>query len=263
MGFQVHNYLDNDDVTLVKSVGPFDVLEYARDLSVDVASAQAAYFAGKMNVRLRQGVIKLNNSAVVLQSGAMQWMVGNVEMNSGVKGAGDMLGKMFRGAVTGESAVKPEYHGTGLVALEPTYRHLLAINLDDWHGSIVVEDGMFLACEAHIQQHLVARSNISSAIGGGEGLFNLALSGSGAILLESVVPEAELIAVDLHDDVLKIDGSLAVAWSSSLQFTVERSSKGLLASAASGEGLVNVYRGTGRVLMSPVASTRPLSASTL
>lgn len=118
-----------------------------------------------------------------------------------------------------------------------------------------------LCCLGHGLIH--GLSPFSSAIGGGEGLFNLALSGSGAILLESVVPEAELIAVDLHDDVLKIDGSLAVAWSSSLQFTVERSSKGLLASAASGEGLVNVYRGTGRVLMSPVASTQPLSASTL
>ena len=45
---------------------------------------------------------------------------------------------------------------------------------------------------------------------------------------------------------------MAVAWSNTLQFTVERSGKTLLGSAASGEGLVNVYRGTGKVLLAPV-----------
>ena len=37
----------------------------------------------------------------------------------------------------------------------------------------------------------------------------------------------------------------------SLQFTVERSSKTLLGSVVNKEGLVNVYRGTGRILMAP------------
>lgn len=45
---------------------------------------------------------------------------------------------------------------------------------------------------------------------------------------------------------------MAIAWSPSLKFTVERSSKTLIGSAASGEGLVNVYRGTGKILMTPV-----------
>ena len=54
------------------------------------------------------------------------------------------------------------------------------------------------------------------------------------------------------NDELKIDGNMAIAWSASLKFTVERSGKTLLGSAASGEGLVNVYRGTGKVLMAPV-----------
>ena len=58
--------------------------------------------------------------------------------------------------------------------------------------------------------------------------------------------------VTLQDDVLKVDGNMAIAWSGTLDFTVERSGKTLLGSAASGEGLVNVYRGTGKVLLAPV-----------
>ena len=34
--------------------------------------------------------------------------------------------------------------------------------------------------------------------------------------------------------------------------SVERAGKSLIGSATSGEGLVNVYRGTGKVLMAPV-----------
>ncbi len=43
-----------------------------------------------------------------------------------------------------------------------------------------------------------------------------------------------------------------VAWSPSLNFMVERTTATLIGSAASGEGLVNVYRGTGRVLVATV-----------
>ena len=46
------------------------------------------------------------------------------------------------------------------------------------------------------------------------------------------------------------------------RFTVERTTKTLIGSAASGEGLVNVYRGTGKVRMSPVALTSSLYAAT-
>ena len=58
--------------------------------------------------------------------------------------------------------------------------------------------------------------------------------------------------VEMNNDVLKVDGNFAIAWSGTLDFTVERSGKSLIGSAASGEGLVNVYRGTGKVLLAPV-----------
>ena len=96
------------------------------------------------------------------------------------------------------------------------------------------------------------RSNLSSAAAGGEGLFNLGVMGEGVLCLESQCPREELVEITLHNDVLKIDGNMAVAWSGSLEFTVERSGKSLIGSAASGEGLVNVYRGSGKVLMAPV-----------
>ena len=105
-----------------------------------------------------------------------------------------------------------------MLVLEPTYKHLILMDAADWGGSVVLDDGLFLACDSSLKHKAVMRSNFSSAVAGSEGLFNLSLNGKGVFC-----------------------------------FTVERSGKSLIGSAASGEGLVNVYRGTGKVLMMPTA----------
>lgn len=251
--YRIENFTNNDDIRVLDTLGPFTVVEYQRDLSVMPGNAQLAYYCNAMNVRKRQVLCDLSKAQITLQAGAMQWTVGNVNATTGVKGVGDLFGKALRGGVTGESAIKPEYTGNGLLVLEPTYKHILLLDLLEWNGSIVLDDGLFLACDANLKHKAVMRSNLSSAVAGNEGLFNLGLVGQGVVCLESECPREELIEVTLQNDVLKIDGNLAVAWSGSLDFTVERSGKTLVGSAASGEGLVNVYRGTGKVLMAPVA----------
>lgn len=250
--YQIRNFTDNDDIRTLQEMGPFRVIEYTRDLSVAPQNAQEAYFCNEMNIRKRQVICTLGASNITLQAGAMQWMLGDVHATTGIKGVGDLFGKAVRGKMTGESAIKPEYTGNGLLVLEPTYKHILLLDVGAWNGSIVIEDGMFMACDASLKHKAVMRSNLSSAVAGNEGLFNLGLQGNGVVCLESNVPKEELVEIELHDDVLKIDGNMAIAWSGSLEFTVERSGKSLIGSAASGEGLVNVYRGSGRVLMAPV-----------
>ena len=256
--------LQNENRKYAKSIENFHVLEYVQDASVSPMNAMNEYFMSKMHVRRRQVVIDIDKDhSAVIQAGAMQWMGGNVQATSGVKGIGDFLGKALKGAVTKETAVKPEYVGEGCLVLEPTYKYIILADVGKWGSAgMTIEDGMFLACDANVKSKIVARKNLSSAVLGSEGLFNLSLQGNGVAALESNVPEDELIEVILENDELKIDGNLAVCWSSNLEFTVERSTKTLVGSAVSGEGLVNVYRGTGRVLMCPVAPTTSLFEST-
>ncbi|MGN8849234.1 AIM24 family protein [Bariatricus sp. HCP28S3_C2] len=250
--YQIKNFMENDDVKVIDSLGAFSVVEYQRDLSVMPETAMEAFYASQMNVRKRQVVCDVSKSNVTVQAGTMQWMVGNVKATTGIKGVGDLFGKAVRGSVTGESAIKPEYTGDGTLVLEPTYQHILLLDLSEWNGSVVLDDGLFLACESSLKHKAVMRSNLSSAVAGNEGLFNLGIQGNGIVCLESPCPKEELVEVTLDKDVLKVDGNFAIAWSGSLEFTVERSGKSLLGSAASGEGLVNVYRGTGKVLLAPV-----------
>ena len=256
--------LENSNRKISKSVDNFHVLEYIQDASVSPMNAIDEYFMSKMNVRRRQVVIDIDRDhSAVIQAGAMQWMGGNVQATSGVKGIGDLFGKAIKGAVTKETAVKPEYIGEGTLVLEPTYKYIILQDVSMWGANgMTIEDGMFLACDSRVNRSVVARKNLSSAVLGGEGLFNMSLHGNGVVALESNVPEEELIVIELENDELKIDGILAVCWSSNLDFTVERTTKTLVGSAVSGEGLVNVYRGTGRVLMSPVAPTTSLSSAT-
>lgn len=237
---------------ITQSHGNFSVLDYKKDISVSPASAQTSYFMAKMGMHKRQVICRLNGNGIILQAGAMQMITGDVNVQTNVQGAGDFFKKMIGSKVTGESAIKPRYTGNGIVYLEPTYKYIILQDLAEWGGAMTIEDGLFLACDDSVQMKITARSNFSSAALGGEGLFNTTLMGNGTAVLESNVPYDELLVFDLENDCIKIDGNMAIAWSASLQFTVEKTTATLIGSAASGEGLVNVYRGTGRVLVAPV-----------
>lgn len=256
--------LENNERKYLSSLGNFHVLEYQSDASVAPENARNEYFMSKMGVRRRQIVIELNGKeSAIIQAGSMQWMAGHVKATTGIKGVGDFVGKMVKGAITKETAVKPEYVGNGILVLEPTYKYLILVDVGSWgEKGMTIEDGIFYACSGTVKNKLTARKTISSTVLGKEGFFNLSLVGEGVAALESNVPYEELIEVELDNDELKIDGNLAVCWSSGLEFTVERSTKTLVGSAVSGEGLVNVYRGTGKVLMSPVAPTASLYEAT-
>ena len=261
--FKINNLANQTGHIVTEQKGIFSIIEHTVDFSVAPSNAMEEYFMSQMNVKRKQVVASLDGqTGLVLQAGAMQYIVGDVQATTGLKGVGDFLGKMVKSSVTKESAIKPEYVGSGVLVTEPTYKYLLAENVQDWTGGLVMEDGMFLACESTVSHQIQARSNLSSAALGNEGLFNLKLAGNGACVLESNVPRSEIVEVELQNDVLKIDGRFAICWSGSLTFTVERSGKTLIGSAASGEGLVNVYKGTGRVWLAPLTPSQSLFSAT-
>lgn len=266
MAITVKNWI-TDNRKVIAEKGMFRVVEHQKDLSVSYGAAQNAYFASEMNVRFRQVEINLDGAKMCkTQAGAMQMMVGGVEMATGIKGgAKGFLGAMVKAAVTSESAVKPEYTGVGQVILEPTYKHVLLQDVAEWGpGGLVIEDGMFLASEGTVEHKVVENSqSLSTALLSDEGIYNLCFTGSGVVALESYVPYEELVEYELQNDVLKVDGSMAVCWSGSLDFSVEKATKGLMGSMVSGEGLVNVYRGTGKVWVSPVAGTKDSAPKTM
>lgn len=252
---RIKNFIgENDNIKVLDEQGPFKVIEYEKDLSVTPSQAIYKYFSSKMNVRPRQLVVDLSRtSGIYLQAGAMQWMSGSNKLSSGIKGVGDLGKKFLKSKVTGETTVKPEYSGDGYLVTEQTYKHLILLDLDDWNNNLMLDDGLFLAAEKSVELSVKRRTNLSSAVAAAEGLFNTVLHGKGFVCLESKIPLKELIIIEMDNDTVSIDGPMAIAWTSNLELTVERSAKSFVGSAMSGEGLVNVYRGTGKILMAPLS----------
>ena len=111
----VNNFFNNPNIKTTAELGNFKVLEYQKDITMNPAAAASLFYCDKMGVRKRQVAVELKKTSVTVSSGAMQWFTGNIESKTGVKSAGDLVGKMLKGSVTGESAIKPEYTGEGLL----------------------------------------------------------------------------------------------------------------------------------------------------
>lgn len=237
----------------MKNESVFQILEYddlqgARNLN----TAMQLNLMKSSSIRLKQGRIILDDSAIKIEAGALSYMKGNIEIVTKSGGLIGMGKKLFSNKVTGESMFKPILRGTGEVFLEPSFGHFTLIELED--EEIIIDDGLFFACEESIEIEPVMQKSISSLIFGKEGMFQSRLSGSGIVLLEVPVPEKEILRCKLYRDELKVDGSFAVLRSGNIEFTVEKSGTTLIGSAINGEGLLNVYRGTGEVWLVPTKS---------
>lgn len=228
----------------------FEVLEYKNlNGSKDVASATMLYFMKEANLKLKQIRVNLNNGAVKLESGALSFLRGNIEMENKAGGFIGLGKKMLTSKLTGETVFKPTYKGTGEIYLEPSFGFYALIQLEN--ETIIVDDNLFYASEDTIEVGAEMQKNISSSLLGNEGLFQTKISGTGIVVLELPVPENEIVKYTLNNDVLKVDGNFALLRSRGIEFSVEKSSKSIISSATSGEGLLNVFRGTGEVWLAP------------
>lgn len=227
-----------------------EVLEYQNLMgSNDISVSQKLYFMKEQNMRVRQIAVYLDNDTCKIEPGAMSYFQGNLEMLSGLT-KGNFLGRAISGKLTGENLAQPEYKGTGMLVLEPTFRHVILIKINEGESAIV-DKGMFYGAQGSVSVKAKMQDNISSGMLGREGLFQIELTGPGIAILECDVPYSEIDVVKLDNDTLKVDGNFAVMRTGNIQFSVERYEKTLMGTAVSGEGLVSVFRGTGKVWLAP------------
>ena len=228
-----------------------EVLEYEKLLGcTNTVVAQRLWYMNEANLRCRQVAIYILNSGAKLEAGAMSYFQGPLTMDTGIRDVGQAIGRAFSNKLTGERIVTPEYKGSGLLVTEPSFKHFLVLELEQGE-SIICDRGLFVAASLGVHVEPCFAGNASGSLLGGEGIFQQRLVGPGVVVLESPVPEDEIVKTELYDDVLKVDGNFALLRSGNIGMSVEKSSRGLIGSVMSGEGLVNVYRGTGFVWMAP------------
>jgi hypothetical protein len=115
-----------------------------------------------------------------------------------------------------------------------------------FHAQPRASEGVNVLCSSAAMQ-----ANVSSALFGGEGLFQTRISGTGICVFESPVPLDEVMRIDLKDETLQVDGNFALMRTGRIEFSVEKSTRSLLGTLTSGEGLLQTFRGTGSVWLAP------------
>lgn len=246
--------------------GPYEILDTAgsNSLKVDILglkqlhgsqdpfTAANLFFATQAGLQLKQVRVTLENGSAITEAGALHFLQGDLEATSSVGGVAG-IGKAFlKNLTTQESVFTPKYEGTGELYLEPSFGFYMIRSLKN--EEIIADKGLFYCGSGSLDVGIAAQKNISSALLGGEGFFQVSVKGTGLCVFAIPVPVDELKRVDLKDDTLKVDGNFAVMRTGQIDFTVEKSTKGLLGSLTSGEGLLQTFRGTGTVWLAPTQS---------
>ena len=192
--------------------------------------------------RLNMVKVELENAAFRYEAGAMHYMKGNLEMQSNMPG----VGKIFKSMITKEKIVKPVISGTGTVFLQPSFGEFTILELqnDEW----ILDQGAYYASEMDVE--IGAYTNrVISAMFSGEKWFQTVVAGTGKVIINSAGPLEE---IEMVNDKLVVDGRFAVARTSGIELKVTKAVSGLFSTVISGEGLVNTFTGTGKVLIAPV-----------
>lgn len=213
--------------------------------------AAALKFIAESGASLKFIRAKLNNAEVTTEAGALYYHKGNIQGAVETGGVSGMIGKMVKSKLTKETAFNPKYYGTGEVVLEPSFGHYMLVSLEK--DAIIVDKSMYYASIGDIKVSPVMQDTVSAAALGGEGLFQTKIEGTGCVALELPAPMDEIEMYDLENETVQVDGNFGILRSSNIQFTVERSAKGLITSALGGEGFLCTFRGTGMLWIAPTA----------
>jgi uncharacterized protein (AIM24 family) len=242
--YEIMDSVSTDDGTIVE-VLQFPHLAGSADLRV----AHNLFYASQSGMRLKMIRIKLNNSYARLEPGALYFMKGHLEMKA--SSGGGFMKALSRKMLSGETFFVNEIHGTGEIYLEPSFGHFFLYDIKKEDKAIIVDKGLFYAGTSGLDISSVMQKNISSALFGGEGLFQTRILGKGIAVLYSPVPVNEIQKIQLNNEKLSVDGNFALLRSDGIEFKAEKSSKSWIATSVSGEGLLQTFSGTGSVWIAP------------
>jgi len=198
-------------------------------------------------VHYRRVKIVLSNSAVKVAHGSLHFNKGNITMDLPVGGAGGLMKKMVVSLADSDAGVKPKFHGTGEIYLEPTDGYLTLIQLNN--EEMIVHKGLYYACDDGVQIDLFRLKGTTAIYG--ENWFQTRLHGTGWVVLHLPIALDEIQKMTLNNEKLNVHGSNAFLRKGKIEFTVEKSGRGLVGSSLSGERFFHTFTGTGEVWLSP------------
>jgi len=185
-----------------------------------------------------------------IEQGCMIFHTPGVDLNTRLNATGSGLGKFVkavaRSAVSGESAFITEVVSQvpgGEIAIAPPCPGTI-VQLDVGAHQYRLNDRAFLAMDISVN-YTMERQSLGKAVFGGQGgLFVMTTDGQGRMLVNAFGSIKEIDLVNANGFV--IDNNHVVAWDRNLDYKLQLQS-GFFGSIGTGEGIVNVFSGTGKV----------------
>lgn len=202
-------------------------------------------FAPLVKISLDKGEkVKIERGAMVYKKNVDL----NGKLNSNSKGFGGLMGAIGRSLSSGESMFITEAIGqdsSSEIGISPAnigkIEKLVVGNGTQYR----LNTGAYLASDDNVSYNMVRQSISKAFFSGTGGLFVMETSGEGDILISSF---GDILELEVSPDKpLVVDNSHVLAWSYDLNYTIDIASGTF--GFKTGEGLVNTFRGSGKVLI--------------
>jgi uncharacterized protein (TIGR00266 family) len=187
-----------------------------------------------------------------IQRGSMIYRSAGVDLNTKTNSKGGGLGGLVKAAarsvVSGESVFITEVVSQvpgGQVAIAPASPGTI-VQLDVGAVHYRLNDSVFLAMESSVN-YVMERQKLGKAVFAGQGgLFVMSTEGTGRLLVNAF---GSIKEINLENSPgFTVDNGHVVAWDKNLNYKIELQS-GLFGSIGTGEGVVNTFTGTGKILI--------------
>lgn len=191
------------------------------------------------------------DETVKIERGAMAY-VSNVslegKMNSSKKGIGGVLSAIGRSMTSGESMFMT--HATGqsedsYIGVAPSIPGKVVCLKVDASKQYRLNTGAFLACDESVDYAMKSQDVSKAFFASTGGFFVMETQGQGDMLVSAFGDILELEVTPDHP--ITIDNEHVVAWDASLDYNIYVASGTF--GFTTGEGLVNEFHGTGKVLI--------------
>ena len=189
--------------------------------------------------------IHLRHEMVRVEAGALSYLSGDIHIHSQLFPS---IGGLFKSLLAEEAVYRPTYTGTGIITLESSLGgfHVLDLQGESW----ILERGTFWAAEGSVDVNF-HREHFYTSMWAGEGPVYLQtrVRGEGRVVLSTRGPVEEVRLGEGRK--VAAEGKYVIARTGDVTFEVQRSTKNFLGRFTSGEGLLRVYEGEGKVLLNP------------
>ena len=193
---------------------------------------------------------------VIAEAGAMLYMEDGIgfkaQMGDGTNpGAGffDKLLSAGSRVLTGESLFLTHFtnqgYGKKRVAFSAPYPGtVIAVNLNEHGGSLIVQNDAFLCAAMGTKLSMVFSQKLSTGLFGGEGFILQRLQGDGKAFIHA---GGTVIEKQLNNEILRVDTGCIVGFEEQIDYSIEQAGN-LRSMIFGGEGIfLATLRGTGKV----------------